>query len=284
MQPAFFHEIRSFAEYQRYSADHRNELAAQRAYEQTLFSGRPDFTVPGYCSGCGEIMPLKVDLNWGNGITPNWRERLQCSCGLNNRIRASLYFLAGILPEPTTARIYATEQVTALFAQLKQRYPLSVGSEFLRDATPCGSINAAGLRHEDVTALTFARGSFDVVLSFDVLEHVPDYRAALREMARVLRPGGTMLASFPFDTGKAGTEIRASVGADGAIIHHLPPEYHGDPVDNSGCLCFQIFGWDILDELRAAGFVDARTVFYWSPDLGHLGPNQLQIFATTPTS
>jgi len=84
-----------------------------------------------------------------------------------------------------------------------------------------------------------------------------------------------MLASFPFDTSKAGTEIRALIGADGTIIHHLPPEYHGDPVDNSGCLCYQVFGWAILDELRAAGFVDARTVFYWSPDLGHLGPNQL---------
>lgn len=282
MQTAFFHEIRSFAEYQRYTADHRDELAAQRAYEEALYAGRPEFTVPGYCTGCGKIVPLKVDLNWGNGRTPNWRERLECACGLNNRIRASLHFLSGILPNAAAARIYATEQVTALFAQLKRRYPQSVGSEFLRDATPCGGINAAGLRHEDVTALTFAPGTFDAVLSFDVLEHVPDYRAALREMARVLRPGGSLLASFPFDTSKAVTEVRATVGTDGTITHHLPPEYHGDPVDNAGCLCFQVFGWSVLDDLRAAGFVDARTVFYWSPDCGHLGPNQLQILATTP--
>lgn len=282
MQPAFLHEIRSFVEYQKYIESHRDELAAQRTYEQSLFGGRAEFTVPGYCSGCARMMPLKVDLNWGNGITPNWRERLECTCGLNNRIRASLHFLADILPDPAKARIYATEQVTSLFAQLKRRYPLSIGSEFLRDATSRGAVNATGIRHEDVTQLTFGPGTFDAVLSFDVLEHVPDYRSALKEMARVLRPGGTLLASFPFDTRKENTEVRASMADDGTITHHLPPEYHGDPVDNAGCLCFQVFGWSVMDDLRNAGFVDARTVFYWSPDCGHLGPNQLQILATTP--
>jgi len=40
------------------------------------------------------------------------------------------------------------------------------------------------------TDLPFAGGSFDVAYSFKVLPHVPDLAAALREVARVLRPGG----------------------------------------------------------------------------------------------
>jgi SAM-dependent methyltransferase len=280
MQPAFQHTIRSHAEYQVFVSAYRTELAAQRAYEQALFGSRPEFAVQGHCHGCNKIMPLLVDLNWGDGRYPNWRERLQCSCGLNNRIRASLYFLTRLLPDSQQSRIYATEQVTALFSALRKRYPQAIGSEFLRDGTACGHFNTAGLRHEDVTRLTFPSDYFDVVLSFDVLEHVPDYSAALREMARVLRPGGTLLASFPFDTSKARTEVRATVGSDGAVTHLLPPEYHGDPVDNAGCLCFQVFGWSVIDDLRAAGFADAQTIVYWSPDCGFLGPNQLQIIAT----
>lgn len=48
-----------------------------------------------------------------------------------------------------------------------------------------------------VQELPFATGSFDVVLSCDVLEHVLDDRAALREMTRVLRPGGTLILTVP---------------------------------------------------------------------------------------
>ena len=46
------------------------------------------------------------------------------------------------------------------------------------------------------TALPFADHSFDVTCSFKVLAHVPEVRLALFEMARVTRPGGTILAEF----------------------------------------------------------------------------------------
>ena len=46
------------------------------------------------------------------------------------------------------------------------------------------------------TALPIATASVDVAYSFKVLAHVADIGAALREMARVVRPGGWVLAEF----------------------------------------------------------------------------------------
>ncbi len=43
----------------------------------------------------------------------------------------------------------------------------------------------------------FADASFDVIVMSDVLEHVDDEIAALNEMARILRPGGTFIVSTP---------------------------------------------------------------------------------------
>ena len=45
----------------------------------------------------------------------------------------------------------------------------------------------------DVTALPFADGSFDVVTSYLMLHHVVDWRPALTEALRVLRPGGRLV-------------------------------------------------------------------------------------------
>jgi len=49
----------------------------------------------------------------------------------------------------------------------------------------------------DATRLGYRDGSFDLVYSFHSLEHIGDYKAALAEMARVLRPGGTFLVGTP---------------------------------------------------------------------------------------
>lgn len=49
----------------------------------------------------------------------------------------------------------------------------------------------------DVQALDLPDASFDVVCSFETIEHVPDRHAFLGEVRRVLRPGGTFLVSTP---------------------------------------------------------------------------------------
>lgn len=48
-------------------------------------------------------------------------------------------------------------------------------------------------RQADATALPFPDGSFDQVTSFLMLHHVGDWRGALGEAARVLRPGGVLV-------------------------------------------------------------------------------------------
>jgi len=54
-----------------------------------------------------------------------------------------------------------------------------------------------GVLRGDATALPFGDGSFDVVITSEVLEHIQDDTAAIGEMVRVLRPGGHFAATVP---------------------------------------------------------------------------------------
>jgi len=49
----------------------------------------------------------------------------------------------------------------------------------------------------DLHRLPFAASRFQAVVCSEVLEHLHDYRSAIREMARVLQPGGTLAISVP---------------------------------------------------------------------------------------
>jgi SAM-dependent methyltransferase len=49
----------------------------------------------------------------------------------------------------------------------------------------------------DATRLPFPDGSYDRIIAAEVLEHIPDDETAIRELARVLRPGGTMAVTVP---------------------------------------------------------------------------------------
>ena len=69
---------------------------------------------------------------------------------------------------------------------------------------------------EDMQALTYGEGSFDLVLTSETLEHVPDFRQALRESRRVLRPGGRHVFTTPLDTRLEHTRSRDGLPA----MHH----------------------------------------------------------------
>jgi SAM-dependent methyltransferase len=51
----------------------------------------------------------------------------------------------------------------------------------------------------DATHMPFADGCAQYVVSFDVIQHIPDSMAVLSEVARVLRPGGLFVLAFPFN-------------------------------------------------------------------------------------
>ena len=54
------------------------------------------------------------------------------------------------------------------------------------------------IRQEDVTALSFADQSFDVVIANHVLEHIPDDLKAMSEIYRVLKKGGVAILQVPY--------------------------------------------------------------------------------------
>ena len=68
------------------------------------------------------------------------------------------------------------------------------GRTFAFDLTQTGATRARAygrpVVRADIEKIPFAANSFDLATSFDVVQSVPDDRTALREMARVLRPGG----------------------------------------------------------------------------------------------
>eukprot|EP01133_Synstelium_polycarpum_P014681 gene14681-17358_t len=117
--------------------------------------------------------------------------------------------------------------------------------------------NSESIYFQDLTRLSYPDNHFDLSLTFEDLEHIPNYKLALAELFRVTKHGGAVLLSAPFATNSQQNIIRAKLSDKGEIVHLMKPEYHGDPLKEAeGILCFQHFGWDFLDELRDAGFSD----------------------------
>ncbi len=275
--------LRSKAEFDTLGQANAELLAKRRAFEATLSRALPEgqsAKLPGYCAVCARDTDFVYDHCYAAAGGVNWRERLLCAnCGLNNRQRLALHLLSQHGPA-NRAQIYVTEQTTQTAQALSKRYKHVVGSEYLGPKWQGGQYNAQGLRHEDVTRLSFSPDQFDWVLSFDVLEHVPDYRAALREFLRVIKGNGRLLLTVPQNLGSEKNITRAEFDDYGRLTHILPPEYHGDPVNPElGILCYYHFGWELLPDLIKAGFDDALVILSYSRKYGYIGYEQAVVMA-----
>ena len=92
--------------------------------------------------------------------------------------------------------------------------------------------------------------SWDAVFCNHVLEHVPDYKKALRELYRILKPGGMLICSFPID-------IRyETVQEDDALVGDDSPQADRERIRKFGQKDhLRVFGRDSVKLLEEAGFV-----------------------------
>lgn len=95
-----------------------------------------------------------------------------------------------------------------------------------------GSINA------DALHLPFDDGSFDRVIASEVLEHIPDDQGAMHELARVLRPGGTIAVTVP-------------AWLPERVCWLLADEYHAPKAQGGHVRIYK--EWELRARLRAAG-------------------------------
>ena len=134
---------------------------------------------------------------WFNG-----RENARCpACGSVERHRLLLLYLKAhnpLLVELTNGRV-------APVARALHFSPFggeaTIG-EWLEQRTDYTSTDLeGGMVPADIQHLPFDNNSFDLIVCAHVLEHVQDDREALRELERVLRPGGSALVMVPITGG-----------------------------------------------------------------------------------
>jgi len=273
-------ELHSYQEFQKFFRKNLQGIAQLSKYEASLIPKKQkSFYLDGFCYPCQKKSQFLVDFKYAikqaNKLIPNWRERLVCkTCKLNNRMRATLHIFLEYLSPQKGDVIYITEQTTPVYLWLKERFENLYASEFLGESIPYGTYNGQGIRNENLTALSFPEEKFAYILSFDVLEHIPNYKKALKECFRCLKTGGYLYFSVPFLLDSPKNIQRAFLDEEGYVHHILPPEYHGDPLNPEGCLCFYHFGWELLEDLKNIGFKKAKVLLYWSRDFGYLGGYQ----------
>jgi hypothetical protein len=224
-------------------------------------------SLAGYCRSCKRITQMRVTLGEPTGSWRNLLEGMVCECGLNGRSRLALTVLDELLMTSKFPKSLVFERLTPFYAHLAMRLPGLVGTEYLGDSVPNGAMverDGITVRSESIMALEFESGSLDMVMHFDVLEHVPEWRLGLRECWRVLKPGGVMMFTAPFYDELDRNIVRAEM--QGTTIRHiLPPAYHGNPLSPEGSLVYIHPSWEVHEYINSVGFGAIKMALCYDP-------------------
>ncbi|RLT36239.1 MAG: class I SAM-dependent methyltransferase [Chloroflexi bacterium] len=96
-----------------------------------------------------------------------------------------------------TRRILDVGAGTGATSQALRKYGRVMAVDLSTEATIVARRRGLDVARMDAGNLAFPDASFDVVVVLDVIEHLEDDAAAVRELRRVLKPGGVLLATVP---------------------------------------------------------------------------------------
>lgn len=199
----------------------------------------------GWCPVCEAPARFVAFGDW-------FRDDLRCSgCASIPRERALMRAIDAVRPDWRDGAIHeSSPRIGGLSAKLRRECPGYLESQFDTE-TPHGALTSRSYRSENLERQTFADETFDLVITQDVFEHLFDPEAAIREIARTLKPGGVYLMTVPLVNKARPTAWRASL-QEGEVVHHAPPQHHGSPIDPDGSLVTVDWGYDIAQVLEQA--------------------------------
>jgi hypothetical protein len=218
-------------------------------------------TYAGWCAICEGPVTYAVSSTW-------LRDGLICgTCGSLPRNRRLSAVLDLVKPAWRSADLWEIAPFGAASQRLQQECRGYVGTHYWPDVPPGGE--RWGYVCQNVEAPTFEPASLDVVVSQDVFEHVLDWSAGMRSVARVLRPGGIHVWTTPRQRTLPCTQLRARL-VNGQLEHIAPPEYHGNPVAD-GSLVTVDWGMDLETLVCEVSGLDTVSVRLESTAQGMLG-------------
>lgn len=194
------------------------------------------------------------------------RNEIKC-CGT---IAGRLHSIADL--KTSSLKIWET-QSTGPFVDVLEGTEGFVSSEYISDDASSGQIISTPshtARHEDMMNSSFSANSLDLVISSEVLEHVPYPYVAHMEIYRVLKRGGAHVFSVPYDVNSETDTETARLLPNKTISISGEPVYHGDPIRPEGILVYNIFGNEMVKKLCHIGF-DAHFLEVKSPLHGVTG-------------
>ena len=165
---------------------------------------------------------------FGNKAT--WRQDAQCPiCGALERHRIVYLMLKDRIPRGQKVLHVAPEP-------LMIPWLVSLSSEYLN-----ADLLHPAMRRMDLTDIDLPDGSKTLIWCSHVLEHIPDDRKALREMHRVLAPGGLLMLQVPI--GGEATYEDANVVSEADRLDKFLQEDH-----------VRLYGLDLKTRIEDAGF------------------------------
>lgn len=155
---------------------------------------------------------------------------------------------------------------------------IEVHSSLYRPQQPFGETLGDNLTNQNLEALTFADGSFDIVVTSDVMEHIRLDFPAHREIRRVLRRGGVYLFTVPHFRDRFETYYRVAVTDPknpAKDVFLTEKEFHGDVNSPDGkALSYRSYGTDLDETLKEIGL----SVEYIKEDFPETGIMNTELF------